>query len=608
MASTNFLYNTRDTKFALKEWLEIDRVFACDAYKDYYVKDDIDSFIDVAFKVCRDVIAPANGDADEIGLKYDNGKVITPESFKKVYSTVMEAELGPQVSDRHTEGHIPLVVNAPIIEMQTAASPSLVTFWALTQGAANLIQHKGSEFQHNLFLPKMFSGEWGGSMCLTEPQAGSDVGAVATKAFATDRPGIYKIKGQKIFITAGDHDMVDNMIHLVLARTEGAMPGTAGISLFIVPKFWVNEDGSLGDYNDVFTTGIEHKLGLHGSPTCSLAFGENDNCYGYLIGDPPGPDGKAKGMAQMFQMMNEERINTGLFSLGVMSQAYWSALAYSKERIQSTKSTDPKGPKVRIIEHEDVRRMLLFQKSVMEATRALLYKTFMYIDLSHDAGTAEEREYADDMFMINNPLCKAYTSDMARLATVESIQVHGGYGFMEEYAAAEMNRDCHIYCIWEGTNFIQGNDLTGRKMSMKGGAPFQKWLGEIKAFIDTKKDAGFENEFSVLAEAYEDYLRILDIIKDWKATGQNQLVPLFATRILHATAMLYCGMLITDQALVAAKKLAELGDSHYDANFYKGKVASAKFYVNNIVPDILGTLRAMKIADRSALDVPEDAL
>ncbi|MGE5397560.1 MAG: acyl-CoA dehydrogenase [Chitinophagales bacterium] len=607
MSSTNFVYEIRDAKFVLKEWLDMDKTFSFDAYKDYYSKDDIDSFLDVAFKICRDVIAPANGDADEIGLKYVDGKVITPDSFKSVYKTVMEAELGPQVSDREVEGHLPLVLNAPIIEMQTAASGSIVTYWCLTQGAAALIQHRASEFQKNLFLPKMFTGEWGGSMCLTEPGAGSDVGAVATKAFATDRPGIYKIQGQKIFITAGDHDCASNFIHLVLARTEGALPGTAGISLFIVPKYWVNEDGSLGEYNDVATSGIEHKMGIKGSPTCSLAFGENNNCYGYLIGDTP-VDGKGKGMAQMFQMMNEERINTGLFSLGIMSQAYYSALAYTKERVQGTKTTDPKGPKVRIIEHEDIRRMLLLQKSVMEATRALLYKTFWYIDMSHDSGDPAEREYADDMFMINNPLCKAYTSDMARQMTVEAIQCHGGYGFIEEYPVAELNRDCHIYCIWEGTNYIQANDLTGRKMSMKGGAPFQKWLGEIKEFIDTKKDAAFETEFKIMADAYNEYQDIREMLASFKADGKVQMGPTFATRILHATAMLYCGMLITDQALVAAKKLAELGDSHFDANFYKGKIASARFYVRNMVPQIFGIKKVMEIGDTTALEIPEEAL
>ncbi len=607
MASNNLLYEIRDTKFALKEWLDLDKTFSYDAYKDYYSIDDVDSFLDLAFKICRDVIAPANGDADEIGLKYDNGKVITPDSFKNVYKTVMDAELGPQVSDREAEGRIPLVMNAPIIEMQTAASGSLVTYWGLTQGAAALIQHKGSEFQKNLYLPKLFSGEWAGSMCLTEPGAGSDVGAVATKAFATDKPGIYKIKGQKIFITAGDHDCASNFIHLVLARTEGALPGTAGISLFIVPKYWVNEDGSLGGYNDVFTTGIEHKMGIKGSPTCSLAFGEEDKCYGYLIGDTP-VDGKGKGMSQMFQMMNEERINTGLFALGVMSQAYYSALAYTKERVQGTKTTNPKGPKVKIIEHEDIRRMLLLQKSVMEATRALLYKTFWYIDMSHDANDAAEREYGDDMFMINNPLCKAYTSDMCRQMTVEAIQCHGGYGFIEEYPAAELNRDCHIYCIWEGTNYIQANDLTGRKMSMKGGAPFQKWLGEIKDFIDNKKAAGFETEFKIMADVYNEYQEILAIINGFKADGKVQLVPTFATRVLHATAMLYCGMLIMDQALIAARKLAELGDSHYDANFYKGKVASARFYVKNVVPQVYGIKKMLELADTTALEIPEEAL
>lgn len=445
-------------------------------------------------------------------------------------------------------------------------------------------------------------------MNLTEPGAGSDVGAVVTKAFATDTPGLYKIKGQKMFITAGDHDCVENFIHLVLARTEGAREGTAGLSLFIVPKYWVNEDGSLGEWNDVTTVGIEHKMGIKGSPTCTLAFGENDKCYGFIIGDPPGPDGKGKGMAQMFQMMNEERLNTGVFSLGVLSQAYYSALNYAKERIQGTKYTDPKGPKVRIIEHEDVRRMLMYQKSCMEAIRAMIYKAFYYIDMSHDSDDPAEREFGEDMFMILNPLCKAYASDMAWVLTAEAIQTHGGYGFIEEYQPAQCARDCKIYSIWEGTNFIQSMDLVGRKMNMKGGEPFKKWLAELADFIKNKKTAGFEDEFKMMEEAFAAYQDILAMLNGFKEKGRPEMVPLFSTRVLHSSAMIYCGVQILDQALVAARKLAELGDSHYDANFYKGKIASARFYIKNVVPQVFAIRKAFEAADTSAIDIPEEAL
>ncbi|MDH7498044.1 MAG: acyl-CoA dehydrogenase, partial [Syntrophomonadaceae bacterium] len=563
---------------------------------------------DVNYKVCRDVICPANKDADEIGMKYVGGNeqaVVSPDVYKTVYNTVMEAELGPQFGNRG-EGKMPLAWYAPILEMQIAASPALPMFWCLTQGATTVIQKFCSQKHKDLFLPNLFSGKWGGTMCLTEPQAGSEVGAVATRAFPTDTPGLWKIKGQKCFITSGDHDMAENIVHLVLAKCPGALEGTAGISLFLVPKFWVNDDGSIGAWNDVTTVGIEHKLGLHGSSTCTLAFGENDNCYGWMVGDKDPVDGKGVGMAQMFQFMNEERLNTGLFALGALSAAYYAALDYTKIRVQSKKSTDPKGPSVRIIEHEDVRRMLLYQKACMEAIRALIYQTYLYVDLSHDAPTPEEREYYDDMFMINNPLCKAYSSDTAVLSISEAIQAHGGYGYMEEYAPASLWRDSRIYCIWEGTNFIQSQDFTGRKFTMKNSEPFKKWMNEISDFIATQKTPEFAAEFAMLDDAFNAFKSIVDMNAAWQA-GNKQMKQLFATRTMHAAARMYCGKLMMSQGLLAAKKLAELGEDHFDANFYKGKIASVRFYVMNVVPEIFAFEKMMKAGDGTAIDLPEEA-
>ncbi|HPT68934.1 MAG TPA: acyl-CoA dehydrogenase family protein, partial [Syntrophomonas sp.] len=437
MSAGNYIYDIRDNQFILKEWLDMDKLLGFETYRDYYTKDDFDSFLDVNNKICRDVIAPANVECDEIGVKLIDGVVTTPEAVKKAYATVMEAGLGPQNADREMEGRVPLVVNAIIGEMQINASPAVTTYWGLTMGAGGVIQTYAAPELKERFLPKMFSGEWGGTMCITEAGAGSDVGNAATKAYPTDTPGLYKIKGGKMFITAGDNDIAKNFIHLCLARLEGARPGTAGLSLFIVPKIWVNEDGSLGDHNDVNTVAIEHKLGLKGSATCQLAFGENNNCLGWLIGNPPGDDGKGEGMAQMFQMMNEERLGTGLLALGTASAAYQQALAYTKERIQSAKLTDMKGPAVRIIEHEDVRRMLMMQKSCIEAIRAMIMKTYYYIDLSHDSDDPEEREFANLMFHIGNPLCKAYASDLAWGLIADAIQCYGGYGFIEEYPVAQ---------------------------------------------------------------------------------------------------------------------------------------------------------------------------
>ena len=606
MAHSNWLYQTRDITFQIKEWLSMDKLLTLDAYKEFYGIDDIDNFLDVNNKVCRDLMCPANKDADEPGAKYVGGNehaVVTPDSFKKVYKAVQEASVAQQFGFRG-EGKIPLAWYAPILEMQTAASPSIVMFWCLTQGAITVLQEYGTQKQQDLFMPKMISGEWCGTMGLTEPGAGSEVGAVQSKAFPTDTPGKYKLTGTKCFITSGDHDLAENIIHLMLAKTPGAKEGTAGISLFLVPKFWVNEDGSVGAWNDVTTMNIEHKLGIHGSSTCTLSMGENNNCYGWMVGEKEVVDGKAVGMKQMFAYMNEERLNTGLFSLGCIGAAYYAALDYTKVRVQSKHSTNPKGPSVRIIEHEDVRRMLLFQKSIMEACRALIYQSYLYRDLSVDAATPEERAYYDDMFSINNPLCKAYASDMARRTTEEAIQCHGGYGFMEEYAAAELYRDVVIYGIWEGTNFIQAQDYTGRKFTMKDGAPFQRWVAEINEFVASKKTDEFAAEFAMMADAMVAFKDIVDMNAAW-TTGDRQMKQLFATRTMHAGARVYCGKLLLDQAILAAAKLKELGDDHFDANFYKGKIASAKFYIMNHVTDIFGYEKSMKCGDRSSIDIPE---
>jgi alkylation response protein AidB-like acyl-CoA dehydrogenase len=606
MAHSNWLYQTRDITFQIKEWLSMDKLLTLDAYKEFYGIDDIDNFLDVNNKVCRDLMCPANKDADEPGAKYVGGNehaVVTPDSFKKVYKAVQDASVAQQFGFRG-EGKIPLAWYAPILEMQTAASPSIVMFWCLTQGAITVLQEYGTQKQQDLFMPKMISGEWCGTMGLTEPGAGSEVGAVQSKAFPTDTPGKYKLTGTKCFITSGDHDLAENIIHLMLAKTPGAKEGTAGISLFLVPKFWVNEDGSVGAWNDVTTMNIEHKLGIHGSSTCTLSMGENNNCYGWMVGEKEVVDGKAVGMKQMFAYMNEERLNTGLFSLGCIGAAYYAALDYTKVRVQSKHSTNPKGPSVRIIEHEDVRRMLLFQKSIMEACRALIYQSYLYRDLSVDAATPEERAYYDDMFSINNPLCKAYASDMARRTTEEAIQCHGGYGFMEEYAAAELYRDVVIYGIWEGTNFIQAQDYTGRKFTMKDGAPFQRWVAEIDEFVASKKTDEFAAEFAMMADAMVAFKDIVDMNAAW-TTGDRQMKQLFATRTMHAGARVYCGKLLLDQAILAAAKLKELGDDHFDANFYKGKIASAKFYIMNHVTDIFGYEKSMKCGDRSSIDIPE---
>jgi len=609
VAANNFIYDTRDLKFVLKEWLDLDKLLGFEAYRDYYGKDDVDTFVDLVYKICRDQVAPANEDCDKIGAQFIDGKVVTPESVKLAYHTVVDAGFGPQFADREVEGHLPRCMSAPLHEMFVGASAAVTTFWSATDGTIGVIQEFGSPQDKELFIPKLYSGQWAGTMNLTEPAAGSDVGNSAAKASPTDKIGIYKIKGTKIFITSADNDIVENFIHLVLARVEGSREGTGGLSLFMVPRIWVNEDGSLGKNNDVTTVGIEHKMGLRGSATCTMAYGENDDCYGILFGTPPGEDGKGQGMAQMFKMMNEERLVTGLMALGLTAEAYYNSLAYARERVQGTKSTDPKGPRVRIIEHEDVRRMLMRQKACVEAMRALILKTYYYSDLSHDSSDPEERAFADGRFQISNPLCKAYVSDMVWPLIAEAIQVYGGYGFTEEYPCAQLARDSKILSIWEGTNYIQANDLVGRKFTMGKGKLLASLLEDMTQFItDNKNAAGFGSEFNMLTAALADFQEILGLLNEYTLQGQKTIAPLFSTRILHATAMMYCATLIMDQGLLAARKLAEVGEDHFDANFYKGKIASAKYYVMNELPQIFSIRSIFAAGDTTALDIPEEAL
>ncbi len=491
--------------------------------------------------------------------------------------------------------------------MMAAVNLSIIAYWGLSSGAISVIQEHGSDYLKQKFLPKLISGEWGGTMNLTEAGAGSDVGANMTKAFPTETPGVYKIKGNKIFITTGDNDTVENIMHMVLARVEGARDGVAGLSLFIVPKYWVEDDGSLGKFNDVICTGIEEKMGVHGQPTCSLSYGENNECYGYLIGNPPDDKGRAQGIAQMFTMMNEERLITSFQGLSSSSEAYLQARDYAKQRIQGTKTTDPKGPKVRIIEHEDIRRMLMVQKATTEAMRALIMKTCYYLDLSHDSQDAEERKYAEGMFQISNPMCKAYATDQAWMLIRDAIQTFGGYGVCTEYEVESLARDVKVSSIWEGTNYVQSLDLIGRKFTMEKGQVFKNWIGDISNFIEANKGAaGFEKEFAVMSEALADFLGIMQQLQKYGQEGKNQILPLFATRMLDSASQLYCGRLILDQALLADSKLQELGEDHFDAKFYKGKVASARFYVKNVVPQIGFVKKVFEIGDTTAIDIEEE--
>lgn len=602
--ASNFIYSTRDHKFIFKDWLDTEKILNYPKFKGITQMDTIDMLLDTAVKIAETVVAPTNDDGENIGVKLENGKVRLPQSFHHAYNYLNENGWGIEDPE---ESIFPLMVTAACKEYFGGANPSFSSYISLIAGAARLISSFGRREDKELFLPNMYAGRWAGTMCLTEPEAGTDVGDTITRAYPTNKPGIYDIKGTKCFITAGDHDLTENIIHLLLARIEGAASGTKGLSLFIVPKVKVDSTGSLGESNDVTTVSVEHKMGLRGSATCVLSFGDNDNCEGILLGNPPDEKGIAEGMSQMFQLMNSARHGTGHSALYVAQVAYNNAVKYAKSRIQGRAISDLKGPRVPIIKHEDVRRMLLNQKSILEAMRALIFMVWYYVDVLTTSPDQEERKYARTQIDILNPLAKAYCSDVAWELVADAIQVYGGSGYIEEYPVARQARDVKIYSIWEGTNYVQAMDLIGRKWRMENGKMFYGWLQELGTNIENNQNApGLEADFAKLKNAFGKVREIYLTIAQY-GNQDFRLVTTFATRVLHAVSMLYCGYLLADQAKAAQGKIADLDEGHIESTFYKGKICSAKYYINNIVPFIDSLANVITGGDTSVLDIPEEA-
>lgn len=605
--ASNFIQSTREHRFILKEWLDLDKVFQTERFKDTYGIDDIDFILENALKVAKEIVAPTSDDGDQQHAVFENGKVTVPPSMKDAYFFIQENGLGSSNKDHNDESALPLSIISCTNEYLIGANAALCPYFLATTGAAGLIQSFGSEKIKQIFLPKMFSGQWTGTMDLTEPNGGSDVGDILSKAIATDEPGVYKIKGTKCFITGGDQDITENIVHLTLARIEGAAPGTKGISLFVVPKYWHTEDGEVGEFNDVNCAGIEHKMGLRGSATAVVSFGEENNCRGYLLGNPPDENGIAEGMPQMFQMMNEERLVTGHATLSAATVAYYNAAKYASERIQGRPLSNPKAGRVPIIKHEDVRRMLMYQKAHIEASRAMTIFTYYLMDIAENSSDPDLVKKAKAFIEVHTPIVKAYCSDVCWLSISEAMQVYGGYGFSEEYPIAQLLRDSRIYSIWEGTNYIQSMDLVGRKWMMGKGQVFASWLQDIQDFIARDKVPVFDREFELLEQALNDYREIQMTLGGYLGSGKIGMIGLYATRILHATGKLLGARLLLEQALLAQKQIDQLGSDHYDFAFYNGKVNTARFFVRNILPEVGAILSIIKDGDTSAIDIAEEA-
>ncbi|MGZ5433910.1 MAG: acyl-CoA dehydrogenase family protein, partial [Thermoanaerobaculia bacterium] len=461
------LADRRDIDFVLHEQLKVEQFSKHELFPEFNRK-AIDMIVSEARNLAVKEILPTQTDGDRLGVHFDGGKVTVPESFHKAWKALRDGEWTATTEDpEYGGGGMPRCVATAAADYLQAANFAYLMYATLSHGAGKLVETFGNDKQKKLFLKKLYTGEWAGTMMLTEPSAGSDVGALTTTA--TPNPdGTYSITGNKIFISGGEHDLAGNIIHPVLARIEGAPAGTAGISLFVVPKIWVNDDGSLGEPNDVVCTGIEEKMGIHGNTTASIALGSKGKCRGLLLGDAN------KGMRAMFQMMNDARLMVGNQGLACASASYLYALNYARTRVQGRhllKMNDKDAPAVPIIQHPDVRRMLLIMKIYVESLRSLSYFIASMYDRIKTSSDADEKKRLQGMIDFLIPIAKAYTTDRAFEVCSMAVQVYGGYGYIREYPVEQLMRDCRITQIYEGTNGIQAMDLFGRKLGQNGGRP-----------------------------------------------------------------------------------------------------------------------------------------
>lgn len=544
-----------------------------------------ESILDEAGKFATNVLDPINASGDREGLKIRDGVVTTPKGFKEAYAQFTQAgwnniSLEPEFGGQG----LPYILSTAVNEIMMGANKSFVMCSGLTVGAIEAISHAGSDELKQKYLPKLVSGEWGGTMNLTEPGAGSDVGALKTKAI-DQGDGTYRLHGQKIFITFGEHDFTDNIIHLVLARLPDAPEGVRGISLFLVPKFLINEDGSLGERNDVRCVSIEHKLGIHASPTCVMAYGDNEGALGYLVGE------KNKGLAAMFVMMNMARLTVGMEGVALTERSYQAALDYARERVQGVDVET--GKPVAIIEHADVRRQLLTMKSNVEAMRGLSLFIAQAQDISFRHADPEVRTYNQGLVDLLIPVFKAWATETALKTTTTGIQVHGGLGFIEETGVAQYLRDAIISVIYEGTTAIQAADLVARKVVKDQGKNLGVLIGLMK---DTLTQVQAQPE---LADVAAEFATAIDLL----AEHSQHIAQQFSQSTKQAFSVSVPYLMLTgnvvgawQHAQSAVKAVELIAAGNCNENFLKGKIQTARFYHSMVLPEIHGLAYSVKNA------------
>jgi len=603
----------RDIYFNLFEMLHIDRLSEFEAFKDL-TEQDCRMILSEAEKFAVNVLAPTLPITDKDGAKFVNGKVVVPEAVREAFHRLNEGGWGALGASPEYGGQgLPGCLAVAVMDIFCAANTGFGLYQGLTSATAHLLEEEGSDYLRKTFCRKMYTGQWAGAMVLTEPQAGSAVGDIKTTA---RRDGdSYLLTGNKIFISGGDHDMTENIIHVLLARTEGAPPGIKGLSLFAAPKYLVNEDGSLGAFNNIRATGVEEKMGLHSSATCALSYGDDGPCRAWIVG------GLNEGIQIMFKLMNHARLGAGLQGTSQASAAYQIAVDYARERIQGVRAQDFRdvnAPRVPILDHPDIRRMLLTQKAIVEATRSLIYTCSFWLDQARHTQDEGTRSSLNQLVDLLTPVCKAYSTEKGFDATCLALQVLGGYGYCEEYGVSVLVRDAKIGTIYEGTTGIQAMDLLGRKVSMKSGALFFSLMNVLNEFVE--KNGGHPElgrEIGLLREAKDQLAQTTMVLGTRGMSGDLEYPLLYATPYMFLLGHVVCSYFLINQALVASQKLAELcaakgardeksrmklADEHPDARFYFNKIRTARFFAANILPEVYGVAKAVEAGDVSPLE------
>ena len=599
-AVNRYRCDLRDMRFLMFEQFKIQDILNKGPYKDWG-EDEVNMILDGVYKWSCEVPGPLNYSGDKEGCKLQDGVVTAPKGFKAAWDSLYEnGWRGVGLSEEHGGQGGPDTLAMLAGEMISGSNTAFNMYSGLTTGVFEVIESFGTKEQKDDYLENLVNGKYAGTMCLTESQAGSDVGAATTKATPLG-DGKYKISGTKIYISGGQQDLSENIIHLVLARTPGSAEGTKGLSLFIVPRDHVDGSGS----NNVVCAYIEHKMGINGSSTAVLNFGEGGDCIGYLVGTE-----ECKGIRQMFKMMNRARIFVGVQGLAVAGAAYLNALAYAKERKQGPSIKEwknPKAEKVAIINHPNVRRLLLDMKARVEGIRALVTKLAMHLDRIKLATEEKEAAYHQGQVDLLVPLVKSYASDEGFNVTVSAIQVFGGAGYLQDHPVEQYCRDAKIFSIYEGTNHIQALDLVGRKLSQNGGENFRTFLGEINKFVGANKNNdSLGTEMARLGDAANALGATAMRFLGWTQSGKFELVPLTANRFMEMMSQTAVAWLLLEAALIAEEKSKSVADNHPDKAFYTGKIFSAKHFANLELPRVTASADNLAVEDRSALDIPDE--